>query len=43
MDRCVFCLELICKHSNPQAPCASSFAKGAYDVSHSIAISILFR
>ena len=30
-----------CNHSNPQALCASSFAKGAYTVSHGFADKLI--
>ena len=33
---------ILFKFSNPQALCASSFAKGAYTVSHGFADSLLF-
>ena len=39
----IFCIEFICNLSNPQALCASSFAKGAYAVSHGFADSLFFR
>ena len=39
----IFCIEFICNLSNPQALCASSFAKGAYAVSHCFTDSLLFK
>ncbi|MGN0547957.1 MAG: hypothetical protein ACI4I3_11560, partial [Acutalibacteraceae bacterium] len=38
----IFCIGFICNLSNPQALCASSFAKGAYAYSHIFAGGLLF-